>query len=126
MERRQVRTIKIRRMGCSLCLILGVLMVLAACGNGIKEETRDAVNEKVDQALQLYTDIEKIVQENHLTADKVFTDMKTQLADMSEKIKTGIEETTEEDGQATIQELDMMIQNLQSVKESLERDVAAG
>ena len=66
-----------------LCLCAGIL---SGCGNGIKKETKELVTAKTNQALQLYSDIEKRVQEHHLQADKVFTDMKQQLTDMATKV----------------------------------------
>ncbi|MCH5252377.1 MAG: hypothetical protein J1F22_05330 [Lachnospiraceae bacterium] len=105
-----------------LCLCVGTL---SGCGDGIKKDTQNLVTEKTNQALQLYSDIEKQVKEHQLQADKAFIDMKKQLTDMSEKIKTGISETTEEDGQLASQELDKIIENLQNVKEKVQKSIEA-
>jgi len=99
-----------------ICLSAGVLI---GCGDGITEETMATVNAKTDQTLQLYAEIEKMVADNGLVADQTFLDMKTQLTDMSGKIKSEIENTTEEDGLQTIKELDRILANLQEVKENV-------
>ena len=78
---------------------------------------------KTDTALQLYADIEKMVQENALTADANFTSMKTRLTEMSDRVKEKIADTTEEDGQMTITELDAMIQNLTEVKNQVQKKI---
>ncbi len=78
---------------------------------------------KTDTALQLYADIEKMVQENALTADANFTSMKTRLTEMSARVKEKIADTTEEDGQMTITELDAMIQNLTEVKNQVQKKI---
>lgn len=78
---------------------------------------------KTDTALQLYADIEKMVQDNALMADANFTSMKTRLTEMSAKVKENIAGTTEEDGQMTINELDAMIQNLTEVKNQVQKKI---
>lgn len=120
MRKLQVMGKKIAAAMVVLCLILGTL---TGCGDGIKEETAAAVKEKTSQALELYADIEKTVKEHELTADKAFTDMKEQLTGMSAKVNAEVEKTTEEDGQQTMKELDRIIQNLQEVKEKVEKSI---
>lgn len=104
-----------------ICLCAGIL---TGCGNGIKKETAEAVNGKMNQALQTYSDIEKLVQENNLKVEKEFTDMKGQLTELSTQVKSEINDTTEEDGQRSLKELDGIIKNLQEVKENLEKMIA--
>lgn len=104
-----------------LCLCIGML---AGCGNGIKKETADAVNSKMSQALQTYSDIEKLVNDNSLKVEKEFTEMKEQLTELSTQVKSEINDTTEEDGQQTLKELDEIISNLQEVKGNLEKMIA--
>ena len=104
-----------------VCLTAGLM---AGCGDGIKEETVTAVKDKTGQALQLYADIERLVEENELIAQQEFTDMKKQLTEMSAKVSAQVGDTTEEDGQLAIQELDRIIQDLQQVKANVEQSVA--
>ena len=99
------------------------LGLLTGCGDGIKKETSDTVITKTDTALQLYADIEKMVQDNSLMADENFTAMKSKLTEMSAKIKEQIADTTEEDGQMTLKELDAMIQNLTEVKGQVQKKI---
>ncbi len=108
-----------------LCMILaaGLCLGLTGCGDGIRKETTEAVMTKTDTALQLYADIEKMVQDNALMADANFTSMKTRLTEMSAKVKENIAGTTEEDGQMTINELDAMIQNLTEVKNQVQKKI---
>lgn len=94
-------------------------VILTGCGDGIKDETVAKVKDKTSQALELYADIEKIAADHSLVADQSFLDMKTQLTEMSGKVQAGIEETTEEDGQKTIEQLDRIIANLQDVRDSV-------
>ena len=70
------------------------------------------------------SDIEKLVQENNLKVEKEFTDMKGQLTELSTQVKSEINDTTEEDGQRSLKELDGIIKNLQEVKENLEKMIA--
>ena len=49
--------------------------------------------------------------------------MKTKLTEMSGKVKEKIAETTEEDGQLVITELDAMIKNLTEVKEKVQKKI---
>lgn len=108
---------------CMMAVAVLCLGLLAGCGDGIKKETSDIVKQKTDTALQLYGDIEKMVQENALVADESFTAMKTKLTEMSGKVKEKIAETTEEDGQLVITELDAMIKNLTEVKEKVQKKI---
>lgn len=104
-------------------ILLSVCVFLAGCGDGIKEETKQKVMEKTDEALELYADLEKMVNENHLEVKQAFTDMKKQLTEMSARVKEQIEKTTEEDGKKAEEELDRMIKNLRSVKERVEQSL---
>ena len=99
------------------------IFLICLC-NGIKKETAEAVNGKMNQALQTYSDIEKLVQENNLKVEKEFTEMKGQLTELSTQVKSEINDTTEEDGQRSLKELDGIIKNLQEVKENLEKMIA--
>lgn len=96
---------------------------LTGCGDGITEETSLVVTEKIDKALELYADIEKLVQDNSLAADESFVDMKAQLTDMSARVRERIADTTEEEGQKAIVELDAIIKNLTEVKGSVQKTV---
>lgn len=108
----------------SLLLCLGMVM-LSGCGksDAIQKETSRIVREKANEALALYADIEKLVKDNGLQTESSFSDMKRQLTDMSAVIQKQSEETTEEDGQSAIVELDKIIDNLQTVKESVEESI---
>lgn len=110
----------------ALCIMAAAglcLGLLTGCGDGIKKETSETVITKTDTALQLYADIEKMVQDNALMADENFTAMKSKLTEMSAKIKEQISDTTEEDGQMTLKELDAMIQNLTEVKDQVQKKI---
>ena len=72
--------------------------------------------EKTDKALELYADIEKVVEANHLEADKEFTDMKKQLTDMATEVKGKLAQAKEEDAKLALQEIDGIIDNLTKVK----------
>lgn len=99
------------------------LGLLTGCGDGIKKGTSESVITKTDTALQLYADIEKMVQDHALMADENFTAMKSKLTEMSARIKEKIADTTEEDGQMTLTELDAMIQNLTEVKNQVQKKI---
>lgn len=103
--------------GLCICLLTG-------CGDGITDETADAVTRKTNQALEMYSNIEKLVKDNNLKVEKEFTDMKEQLTTMSTQVKSGLADTTEEDGQQALQGLDKIIANLESVKGNLEKSIA--
>lgn len=106
-----------------LLAICFCVSVLTACGDGIREETKQAVLEKTDEAMQLYADLESLVAEHGLEVDASFRNMKTQLSEMSEKIKQQIDDTTEEDGKKASDELKKIIENLQEVKDNVERSL---
>ena len=55
------------------------MLFLNGCGksDAITAETKAKVESQTDKALELYADIEKVVEANHLEADKEFTDEKT-------------------------------------------------
>lgn len=104
----------------SICLCIGCL---TGCGDSIKDDTKQMVMEKTDEALSLYTDLEKLVKDNGLEVEQAFTDMKKQLTDMSENVRKKVADTTEEDGQKAVEELDKMIANLKAVKEKVEQSL---
>ena len=108
----------------TVIVIAGLCLgMLTGCGDGIKKETSDIVKQKTDTALQLYGDIEKMVQDNALVADETFTAMKSKLTEMSNRVKEKIADTTEEDGQLAISELDAMIKNLTEVKGQVQKKI---
>lgn len=109
-----------------ICLVLGILSgILAGCdGDGITADTLDAVREKKSQVLTLYSDVEKMVQDNSIAVDESFTNMKQQLIDMSDKVDKKIEDTTETDGQNALKELSRLEENLQAAKKSVEDQIA--
>lgn len=98
--------------------------VLSGCGDGITGETKKIVTDKTNQALELYADIEKMVEENKLTAEQEFIDMKSKLTQMSKEIQERVENTTEEDGKLAVEQLDKIIANLQSVRKNVEDSLA--
>lgn len=114
---------KVKKAMCIMAAAGLCLGLLTGCGDGIKKETSETVITKTDTALQLYADIEKMVQDNALMADENFTAMKSKLTEMSAKIKKQITDTTEEDGQMTLKELDAMIQNLTEVKDQVQKKI---
>lgn len=105
-------------------MVIMICALLTGCGDGITDETKKAVTDKTSQALELYADIEKTVEENKLTAEQEFVDMKSKLTEMSSQIRERVENTTEEDGKLAIAELDKMIANLQSVKKNVDESLA--
>lgn len=115
-----------RRRLVMFCLVLGILSgMLAGCsGDGITDETLNAVREKKSQVLALYSDVEKLVQDNSIAVDESFTNMKQQLIDMSDKVEKKIEDTTETDGQNALKELERLEENLQQAKKSVENQIA--
>lgn len=115
---------KSRRTFLCMAVMAGLCLgLLTGCGDGIKKETSDIVKQKTDTALQLYGDIEKMVQDNALIADETFTAMKSKLTEMSNRVKEKIMDTTEEDGQLAISELDAMIKNLTEVKGQVQKKI---
>lgn len=118
-------TVKMKKLMCIMIVSVLCMGILTGCGDsGITEETSSLVTEKTDTALALYADIEKLVQENSLTADESFTGMKAKLTDMSTSIKEKIAETTEEDGKQAITELDAIIRNLTEVKDNVQKMIS--
>lgn len=114
---------RIRKSFALLMVLCIGMAALTGCkdSNAIKEETSQTLQEKSGEALALYADIEKLVSDHKLQTEQSFTDMKKQLTDMSTTIKEQVKDTTEEDGQSAIAELDKIIENLKSVKESVEK-----
>lgn len=115
-----------RRRLVMFCLVLGMLSgMLAGCSSdGITDETLNAVREKKSQVLTLYSDVEKLVQDNSIAVDESFTNMKQQLIDMSDKVEKEIANTTETDGQNALKELERLEGNLQEAKKSVEEQIA--
>lgn len=77
---------KLKKVICMMCISM---LFLNGCGksDAITAETKAKVESQTDKALELYADIEKVVEANHLEADKEFTDMKKQLTDMATEDK---------------------------------------
>lgn len=121
-----VSAMKGSKKGCFIMLFALVFscMTLTGCGDGITDETKKMVTDKTNQALELYADIERTVEEHKLTASREFIDMKEKLTKMSVQIKEQVENTTEEDGKLAVSELDKIIANLQSVKKNVEEGLA--
>ena len=102
-----------------------VLTVLTGCNSdGITDETMKAVQNKKNQVLALYSDVEKIIQDNSITVDESFTKMKEQLVTMSKKVDEKIKDTTEEDAKRAMKELDRLEENLQAAKKNVESHIA--
>ena len=106
----------IKRLAIVFTLVLCIGIFSGCKDESIKEETIAIVNDKTDEALDSYKEIEMMVKDYSLVADESFTGMKDTLADMSARVKKRIKETTEEDGQLTIRELDRIIDNLKEIK----------
>ena len=81
------------------------MLFLNGCGksDAITAETKAKVESQTDKALELYADIEKVVEANHLEADKEFTDMKKQLTDMATEVKGKLAQAKEEDAKIALQ-----------------------
>ena len=88
---------KVKKVMCVMAAAGLCLGLLTGCGDGIKKGTSESVITKTDTALQLYADIEKMVQDHALMADENFTAMKSKLTEMSARIKEKIADMTEED-----------------------------
>lgn len=102
-----------------------VLTVLTGCNSdGITDETMKAVQNKKNQVLALYSDVEKMIQDNSITVDESFTKMKEQLVTMSKKVDEKIKDTTEEDAKRAMKELDRLEENLQAAKKNVESHIA--
>lgn len=109
-----------------LCLSFFVL-VLALCGcasNRVTDQTKDAVKQKKEQVLALYSDVEKKAKENNIAVDESFTNMKGQLTKMSQKIEEKMEDTTEEDAKRAMEELERLENNLKTAKKNVENHIA--
>lgn len=102
-------------------------LVLTACSSdGITPETKDAVTKMTNEVLALYSDLEKEVNENSIEVAQDFKDMKQQLIDMSEKVKSKLAETTEQDGKQALEELGKIKSNLEEAKQNVEKHIAKG
>ena len=100
---------------CAVCLV--------GCRHKITDETKNALETKTSQALELYADINKTVEENQLETNESFVNMKSQLTDMATKIKGKIDEATEEDGQLAVKKVEGIISNLNEVKAHVEQSL---
>ena len=106
-------------------LTIIVLVTMVGCNSDrVTDETMNAVKEKKNQVLALYSDVEKKVKDNNITVDESFTKMKTQLVEMSKKIDEKIEDTTEEDAKRAMEELKRLESNLQTAKKNVESNIA--
>ena len=117
-----------KRYGRAIAIICVICLILTACQSGgaasISPETKDAVTKKTNEILALYSDVEKAVEENSIVADQSFKDMKQQLIDMSDHVKSKLEETTEQDGQQALTELEKIKNNLEEAKKNVEKHIA--
>lgn len=102
-------------------LLLGmVLFAMTGCrSDGITEETKVAVQEEKSKVLALYSDVEKMIQDNNINVDESFKSMKEQLVSMSKKVDEKIEDTTEEDAKRAMEELKRLEENLQAAKKNV-------
>lgn len=103
------------------------VLILVLCGcdsNRVTDQTKDAVKQKKEQILALYSDVEKKAKENNIVIDESFTKMKGQLTKMSQKIEEKIEDTTEEDAKRAIDELERLENNLKTAKKNVENHIA--
>ena len=107
-------------------LLLGmVLFAMTGCrSDGITEETKTAVQEEKSKVLALYSDVEKMIQDNNINVDESFKAMKEQLVSMSKKVDEKIEDTTEEDAKRAMEELKRLEENLQAAKKNVESHIA--
>lgn len=107
-------------------LLLGmVLFAMTGCrSDGITEETKVAVQEEKSKVLALYSDVEKMIQDNNINVDESFKSMKEQLVSMSKKVDEKIEDTTEEDAKRAMEELKRLEENLQAAKKNVESHIA--
>ena len=107
-------------------LLLGmVLFAMTGCrSDGITEETKVAVQEEKSKVLALYSDVEKMIQDNNINVDESFKAMKEQLVSMSKKVDEKIEDTTEEDAKRAMEELKRLEENLQAAKKNVESHIA--
>ena len=107
-------------------LLLGmVIFAMTGCrSDGITEETKTAVQEEKSKVLALYSDVEKMIQDNNINVDESFKAMKEQLVSMSKKVDEKIEDTTEEDAKRAMEELKRLEENLQAAKKNVESHIA--
>ena len=107
-------------------LLLGmVIFAMTGCrSDGITEETKVAVQEEKSKVLALYSDVEKMIQDNNINVDESFKAMKEQLVSMSKKVDEKIEDTTEEDAKRAMEELKRLEENLQAAKKNVESHIA--
>ena len=114
---------KLKKVICMMCISM---LFLNGCGisDAITAETKAMVESQTDKALELYADIEKVVEANHLEADKEFTDMKKQLTDMATEVKGKLAQAKEEDAKLALQEIDGIIDNLTKVKNYVDKTVS--
>lgn len=107
-------------------LLLGmVLLAMTGCrSDGITEETKAAVQEEKNKVMALYSDVEKMIQDNNINVDESFKAMKEQLVSMSKKVDEKIEDTTEEDAKRAMEELKRLEENLQAAKKNVESHIA--
>lgn len=108
-----------------ISIILFVCLSLAGCRqDGITQETKEAVKNKSNEVMQLYSDVEMVINENSIEVDQSFKDMKQQLVDMHGKVKAKLDEATEEDGKQALEELEKICNNLNEAKKNVEKYIA--
>ena len=109
---------KLKKVICMMCISM---LFLNGCGksDAITAETKAKVESQTDKALELYADIEKVVEANHLEAD-----MKKQLTDMATEVKGKLAQAKEEDAKLALQEIDGIIDNLTKVKNYVDKTVS--
>ena len=109
---------KLKKVICMMCISM---LFLNGCGksDAITAETKAKVESQTDKA-----DIEKVVEANHLEADKEFTDMKKKLTDMATEVKGKLAQAKEEDAKLALQEIDGIIDNLTKVKNYVDKTVS--
>lgn len=112
-----------RKIG-KLAVALALCFALAGCqSDAITQETKDAVSKKTNEVLALYSTMEQTIQENSIEVDQSFRDMKQQLTDMSTKVKSKLEETTESDGKQALEQLRKLEDNLNEIKKSVDEHI---
>lgn len=105
-------------------VLLLVCLSLAGCRtDGITQETKKAVVDKAEDVMKLYSDVEKVIQENSIEVDQSFKDMKQQLTKMQKNVKEKIDEAEEEDGKQALEELEKIRNNLNEAKRSVEKHI---
>lgn len=114
-----------RRRYRGIAVVFMLCLILTACrSDGITSETKDAVTKKTNEVLALYSDVEKVVNENSIEVAQDFKDMKQQLIVMSDNVKSKLEETTEQDGKRALEELEKIKNNLEEAKNNVEKHIA--